>query len=315
LVAGDSHFHNRILDLCEHYGGPILLHDSRLTPIYAQRLGREEFDRRVEAVCGRRPPDGDVDEWLRHQDPPPLFLDSIAYIAAPLIVHTEPSRDLVKRLYGVDAALVPFATTPRLTDEALAPLARQAARARLGVAPGTLLITSFGYAAASKGTLECIKALRHLRDWNIPAELHTAGSNAYLDPAIAAAVRESGLSSFVHLHRHFLPEDVYDDYLCASDVAVQLRTFSFGQFSAALAECIGSGLSCVASAALADACDAPSTVQRVPDGASSLQIAESIRTLHESRNAASPSRAERLAYLERHSFPRYARRLLEVLGF
>lgn len=314
LVAGNSHFHHHILDLCERYGGPTVLHDSRLTPIYAQRLGRAEFVRRVVAICGRQPPEGDVDEWLRHEDPPPLFLDSLAYMAAPLIVHTEPSRDLVQRIYAVDAALVPFATTPRLTEAGLTQAARAAARARIGVAPETLLITSFGYSAASKGTLECIQALRHLRDWNIPAELHTAGSDAYLNPSIARAVRELGLSSCVRLHRQFLPEHHYEDYLCASDVAVQLRTFSFGQFSAALAECIGSGLPCVASADLADACDAPSTVQRVPNGATALQIAESIRIVHESRSSPPPS-AERLSYLERHSFQMYARRLLEVLGF
>lgn len=315
LVVGNSHFHNRILDLCERYGGPTILHDARLTPIYAQRLGRPEFLRRVEAISGRNPPDGDIDEWLRAADPPPLFLEPIAYTADPLIVHTDPSRDLVKRLYGVEAALVPFATASRLADPFLSPAARDAARARVGVGPGTLLITTFGFPAVSKGTLECVKALRHLRDWKVNAELHTVGSDVYLDPRIVETVRELGLSPFVRMYRDFVPEDLYADYLRASDIAVQLRTYGFGQFSAALAECIGSGLACVASAELAEACDAPSNVVRVPMGADSIQIAEAIRTIRASPDAPTRADEERISFLERHSFRSYARRLMEVVGF
>jgi glycosyltransferase involved in cell wall biosynthesis len=313
LVTGNSPFHDRILDLCERYGGPAILHDSRLTQIYAKRWGRREFHRRGEIIAGRRVTDEEIDQWLRDENSPSLFLEPIIGAADPLIVHTEPCRALVKRLYGVEAALVPFATASRFTAADLRPEGREEARARLGVAAGTLLISTFGYAMRSKGTAECVMAVRQLRDWNIEAELHVVGSNEHLEKELVDVVRELHLSDAVRTYPNFVSDDLYADYMQASDIAIQLRTYGFGQFSAALAECIATGMASVATADLADACEAPDFVRRIPMGATALQIAEAVRDLYDSGTARTRLHAERDHYLQRHSFGAYAKRLLAVL--
>ena len=314
LVAGNSHFHDRILDLCERYGGPTIQHDSRMTQIYAARWGRQEFRRRAGIAAGRPATDADIDQWLRDEKPPSPFLESIIGTASPLIVHTEPFRAVVKSVYGVEAALVPFATRSQFSVADLAPERREAARARIGVAPGRLLISTFGYAQRSKGTLECVMALRQLRDWNIAAELHVVGSTDSLAGQLQEASKELRLGDAVRTYPQFVDDDLYAAYMLASDIAIQLRTYGFGQFSAALAECIGTGMACVASAELAEACDAPSFVKRVPMGANALQIAEAVRALYESGGTQTRLHPERAEYIERHSFEEYAQRLLDVLG-
>jgi glycosyltransferase involved in cell wall biosynthesis len=314
LVTGNSHFHDRILDLCERYGGPTIQHDSRMTQIYAERWGRAEFRRRAGIAAGRPATDEELDQWLGDEKPPSPFLEPIIGTASPLIVHTGPFRALVESVYGMQAALVPFATRSRFGVRDLGPAGREAARARIGVAPGRLLISTFGYAQRSKGTLECVMALRQLRDWNIAAELHVVGSTEGLDRRLEELAKELRLSNAVRTYPQFVAEDLYADYLLASDVGIQLRSYGFGQFSAALAECIATGMACVASAELAEACEAPGFVRPVPMGANGLQIAEGVRALCESGATQTRLHPERGEYIERHSFDMYAQRLLHVLG-
>lgn len=313
LVAGNSPFHHSILDLCERYGGPTILHDARLTQIYADRWGRREFRRRAEVLTGQSVTDEDVEQWRRDENPPSLFLEPIIKTAHPLIVHTEPCRGLVKRFYGVEPALVPFATASRLSAVDFDEAGRAAARTRIGVAPGTILLSTFGYVDQSKGTADCVRALRHLRDANIAAELHIVGSNQFIASELTALTNELRLSHAVRTYPGFVGEDLYADYLRATDIGIQLRTYGVGQFSAALAECIASGMACVASTDLAEACEAPSYVRRIPMGADALRIAEAIRAVHDSGAPKTRLHGEREDFLERHSFGAYAERLLAVL--
>ncbi len=52
--------------------------------------------------------------------------------------------------------------------------------------------------------------------------------------------------------RDFVPETVYQAYLQAADLGIQLRTFGFGSVSGALIDCIAAGLPTVANDDLAD---------------------------------------------------------------
>ena len=106
---------------------------------------------------------------------------------------------------------------------------------------------------------------------------------------------------------------MYRDFLLASDAAVQLRTYGFGQLSAALADCISAGLSSVASSDLARSCDAPEYVLTVPDRFSPLQIAEQLARIWESTAGFKDREEVRSAYLATHNFEYYAKRLIEVL--
>jgi hypothetical protein len=112
----------------------------------------------------------------------------------------------------------------------------------------------------------------------------------------------------------FVSTERYRDFLIASDAGIQLRTYSFGQTSGALADCISAGLPTVASESLAGSCDAPAYVETVPYGASEAWIAERLAEIWESRADRVTLSAERLDYQARNSFARYARRLTEILG-
>ncbi len=96
-------------------------------------------------------------------------------------------------------------------------------------------------------------------------------------------------------------------------MAIQLRTLGPGSVSGALADCIAAGLPAVASAALADALDAPSYIRAVPDAPSPVLVAEAALALlgEAPRSGTEP---ERRAFVAGHGFDTYAVRLLEALG-
>jgi hypothetical protein len=89
-----------------------------------------------------------------------------------------------------------------------------------------------------------------------------------------------------------------------------------GQASAALADAIASALPAVANESLADACDAPAYVLRLPDTYSALQLAEAVALIQsERRDNGRESLIEPAAeYCRVHSFEHYTTRLFEILG-
>jgi hypothetical protein len=127
---------------------------------------------------------------------------------------------------------------------------------------------------------------------------------------LAAAL---GMAEQVDFGGAYAGEQRYRDVLLAADIAIQLRTLGPGSVSGALADCIAAGLPTVASAALADALDAPGYVRAVPDSPSPVLVAEAASELL----AAAPRTAtepERIVYAAGHGFDAYAVRLLEALG-
>ena len=101
--------------------------------------------------------------------------------------------------------------------------------------------------------------------------------------------------------------------MIACDASVSLRTYGLGQASAGLTDAISAGLPTVASAELAEICEAPSYVLRVPDPFSPLLVAERLAEIH-ACGEVDRDPEERRAYCREHSFDYYARRLGEILG-
>lgn len=132
-----------------------------------------------------------------------------------------------------------------------------------------------------------------------------------------ALAKEYGVEDFVHARPFFVEAARYRDYLLASDAAIQLRTYGYGQLSAALTDCIGAAMPVVAMSNLAESVEAPCYVQRVPDHLSPLLAAERLGAIYDSAGGQGrrPFLAARNEYCERHSFAYYAQRLEEILGF
>lgn len=313
-VLGNSAYHTRIFDIFERYGGPCILHDGRLTKIYFHRLGQDKFLQLAATLLGRPIAMDEAITWLQDRSLPCLFLEPIIERASPLIVQTETQRRLLKNRYGADAQVTTCCPTVHFEDACLTPAAKREARTRHGIASGAFLVSSFGYVGREKGAAECIMATELLRSWSIPAELYFVGDVGPEKDELDRISILYNIAAHVHYSPEFLDDATYRDFLIASDAAVQLRSYALGQLSAALTDCISAGLRSVANSDLAESCDAPEYVARVPDRFSPLQIAEELARIWETRTWLSSHKEMRAAYLETHNFEYYSKRLVEILG-
>ncbi len=313
-VLGNSHFHSSIFDVFEKYGGPCILHDARLIQIYVDRLGPQEFLKLVGRILDRKVGMEEVSAWVQGRNPASTLLEYVVSRASPLIVHTATQRTEIKRRYGVDAQVLPCCPTVFFDDAEVTDAARDSARERHGLSADRFLISTFGNVGPEKGLDVIIPAIELLRSWNIPADLYFVGDPNLYKSDINRLAELYDIADHVHSAGQFVDDLTYREFLVGSDAAVQLRTFGFGQFSAALTDCISAGLRSVASSELAQSCDAPEFVSVVPDQFSPLHVAEQLALVWESRNEQGSTRDARCSYLERHNFHRYADQLLEVLG-
>ena len=313
-VLGNSHFHTPIFEIFERHGGPCILHDARLIQIYVQRFGHEEFLKFAARLLGRSLDMEEVHAWLHARNPPSLLLEPIIERASPLIVHTATQQALIKARHGVTAHVATCCPTIFFNDEELTRSRKQQARERQGISSSRFLVSSFGIVGPEKGMDTCVLAIELLRSWNIPAELYFVGNANVHKPELDRIATVYGIGDYIHTGDSFVDDVTYRDFLIASDAAVQLRSYGFGQLSAALTDCISAGLPCVANSDLAESCDAPAYVSVVPDRFSPLQVAEKLALIWEAQTGPASYWDARAAYLGTHNFQYYAKRLIEILG-
>ncbi len=314
LVLGNSHFHNPILDIAERYGGPAILHDSRMIQIYYHRLGRMNFKALMEKSVHRQVTDAEIDQWLNDQDPPTLFFEPVLNRTTPLIVHSQLFRDLFQQQYGIEANVVPFPPNTYFRAEELAGRHRDELRSSLGLSPDSFVISTFGHVAFSKAPAMCIVAVELLRAWKIPAELYFVGAAGEFEAEIRRVARQFGIEDHVHFSAQYVDDKTYRDYLIASDAAVQLRTYAMGQLSAALADCASAGLPTIAPLSLIEACGAPGYCKGLEERYSPVQLADALAEVAAGSHALVRDNEARASYLRESNFGRYAARVAEVLG-
>ncbi len=274
-VLGNSSSHSRIFKIFERYGGPCILHDA-----------------------------GDLLS---------VFIEQIIERASPLIVHTATQQAQIKKQYGANAHVTTCCPTIFFDEEDLTAPAKRVSRERLGIAPGSFVISSFGGFAQKRATASCIFALELLRSWNVPAELYLIGNAGPEEKELNRISALYGIGEHVHCSDRLMDDATYREFLIASDAAVQLQSNGLEQSSTALLDCIGAGLSCVATSDLIKSCDAPAYVLAVPDRFSPLQVAEQLALVWEGQAGRASHRDARAAYLQTHNFERYAKRLAEIL--
>lgn len=308
-VLGNSTYHLAILHLFRRYGGAAIMHDGRMLDLYAAHIDLDHTIRMAEAEVKRTLRPNEMWHWLAGDQPPKATILAELAEAEPLMFHSRAAVAEVQRLHNRTARHLPFGLYRHIPDALFGPAERMAARARIGVAPGTLLIATFGFVHHSKAPLDCLWALELLRSWNIDARLHFVGSSLVDRKVWQAWLHELGLEPYVFAPDRFLDEETYRDHLVGADAAVQLRTIGVGSVSGALADCIAAGLPSVASETLAEAIDAPEFVVRVPDNPSPVLVAEALAGMLGRR----APEDERRAYIESHGFDRYATRLCEAL--
>ena len=267
-VVGNSHFHTKIFNILSRYGGACIAHDARMLGFYRVLLGTERALAVASKELGRPVAEAELNSWLADEGKlEALFLGEIAESAAPTIVHSPVTARMFKDRYGVPAVYLPFSIYRPWAPEELTQDRRAEARLRLGVAPGEIVIVTFGYVHVSKAPEECVWALKLLRDWGIPASLHFVGAFKEVDasvPGLRPLVADLELGEHVRLADSYVSEQTYRDYLLGADLAVQLRTYGLGGLSGALLDCAAAGLPTVTNAALAEAVGVPDYIRSDP---------------------------------------------------
>ena len=318
-VAGNSHFHLRIIDQLRRFGAACIAHDARMLSYYLILLGRERARAVAEKELGRPVSDAELQGWLADENTmEALFLGELAESASPMIVHSPITARFLRERHGVSPVYLPFSIYRRWSAADLTPEKRKAARARLGLSGHEVAIVTFGFVHGTKAPEDCIWALELLRDWGVPATLHFVGGTAAMSDAGAAyraLAARLGLQDHVRFAEgDYISEEVYRDYLVGADLAVQLRTYGLGGLSGALLDCAAAGVPTVTDDALAQAVGVPQRyTRRVPDALSPVLIAEALLDLLQSGATVLRHEEERLAFSEERSFEAYAQGLCRTL--
>ena len=308
---GNSEFHAHMPDMLQRTPGVIVLHDFFLSGLHSYRdlvLGHhgvwahELYRSHGYAPLPRRI-DGDH-EALR-QDFPCNF--SVLAMASNVLVHSSYSLTLCKDWYGQRAVqdwkIIPLVRTPaRLSSEG-----RRSAREKLGLPTDGFVVCSFGFMAPSKMNLCLLEA------WFATAL--SREPNAYL---IFVGQAERGpygaeVEKLIASHpagrrvriTGYADAETFQDYLQAADLAVQLRTSSRGETSAAVLDALNHALPTVVNAngALADL--PRDAVRMLPDKFSVAELAASLQELHDDPDVRARLGAAGRALIVDHHSPRH----------
>lgn len=242
---GNSPFHIEIYELAARIPGVAVMHDffmSDLLRWLQDAAGKQDaFESAVQESHGllgiSRRWAGGTDDAVRTL---PANLPTLQ-LADKLIVHSRHAIDMAVRWYGervrAQFTQVPFPRPLRQLP------AREQARERLRLPADAFVLCSFGMVAPTKMNAElldawlasdCSRMGRGLLVF--VGENHGGGYGA----ALTTAIQRSGRRDQIRI-TGFVDTASYDDYLAAADAAVQLRSSSRGETSAAVFDVLSAG--------------------------------------------------------------------------
>jgi glycosyltransferase involved in cell wall biosynthesis len=204
--------------------------------------------------------------------------------ASGVIVHSEFSRQLAIDWYG-PAAANGWRTVPLLrgkppssggTD------ARAAARARLKLKDDEFLVCSFGMLGVTKLNEQLLDAfLASPLAANRRCKLVFVGQNV---PGRYGATLTDKIARSVAARRiaitGFTSPDAYAGYLAACDAAVQLRSSTRGESSAAVLDCLLWGVPTIVNAHGSSAAIRPDVLLKLPDQFTTAELSAALVQLH-----------------------------------
>lgn len=267
---GNSDSHAHMFGLLRTIPGVVVLHDFYLSGV----LAHLEFQR------------GDPDAWLgalyrshgyravldrlQSQDDEsviweyPCNLDVLQQ-ALGLIVHSAYSFELATHWYGASNhanwAVIPLMRQPVVSMD------RRAARAALGFDEEDFLVCSFGVLGPIKANHRLLDAwLDSLLGQDANSHLVFVGENqnGKYGQRLVRQIKKSGTRNRIHI-TGWVDPDTFRNYLAAADVAVQLRTLSRGETSAAVLDCMNHGLATIINANGSNAEVPGEAVWKLPD--------------------------------------------------
>lgn len=247
---GNSHFHQHMFDLLKRCPGVVVLHDFFLSHIQAHRDGTGKAPGAWARELLRAHGWGALKERFEAEDTADVIYAwpcnlEVLQRAMGVIVHADYSRQLAAQWYGSgyanDWAVIPLLRAP-ITDTRC-----KAAREALGLRETDVLVCSFGLLGKTKlnhQLLEAWLASSLAQDPRCQLVFVGQASGEYgehIQQQLRAGhgrVRITGWAD----------EDTYRQYLAAADIAVQLRTLSRGETSAAVLDCMNYGVATIVNA-------------------------------------------------------------------
>ncbi|MEJ1171806.1 glycosyltransferase [Variovorax sp. CCNWLW235] len=284
---GNSHFHEHMFELIAEIPGTVVLHDFFLGNIQAYREFVSGHANRWTRALYDSHGYPAVAEHFSAQDPEaasfkyPCNLDVLRH-AQGVIVHSPHSMQLAQEWIG-NAAAADWALIPLLRTLPTADSGRRAeARAALGLEESDILVCSFGMLNPTK--------LNHrlLQSWqasslagDLRCKLVFVGDNekgaygARLELDVAATQGQAGITGWVD-------KELFHCYLSACDIAVQLRTLSRGETSAAVLDAMGHAAATITNANGSMAFLPREAVWMLPDDFTDAQLIEALEQLRNS---------------------------------
>jgi glycosyltransferase involved in cell wall biosynthesis len=315
-IIGNSHIHIPEFELLLRYGGAAIAHDARMVDFYRFLLSEDRALAVASDELGRPVDRDELNTWLADQGRlEALFLKEIAEAARPICVHSPITARYIAERYGITPVKLPFVPYRNFRAEDISPTARLMARDRLGIGHNEVIVASFGMVHPVKALEDCLWVLEILRAWKIPARLVFVGETPRdFSKWLFETARAIGVMEALTVFERPVPEQEYRLWLVAADVGLQLRIYQLGGLSGAILDCMAAALPTVANAHLAEACEAPSYMQCVPDAISAVLVAETIASIIDKGQHLHRPIPERDAMLETRNFDVYTECLLNALG-
>lgn len=313
-VLGNSRFHVNALRYLLEARGPVLLHDVRLTGLYiaATENGSGDFTpfrhKVAELYGGRIPrlalhrlPDVAVEEQYG------VFMTQEVQAHTELLMtHSHHALDLLELERGKSIPQPREEVVPHGVSE-------PPVDGREKVSEGPLIV-SYGHLAMIKGPDTILRAFAQLADERASARMLFVGHTTEYDGRyVTELARELGIADKFELRGHVDSEE-YWRILLAADVAVQLRTWSNGEASGAVIDCIAARVPTIVSDIGWFGELPEGAALKVPREASAAAVAERIAAVLDDAASRDEIRAAQGDYVEANSYPRVARRYSELLG-
>jgi glycosyltransferase involved in cell wall biosynthesis len=300
---GNSPFHRYMLGAFQRYPGTVVLHDFYLGHLCddPQGITAPYLKNMYESHGYRGVTDAltSMDRSWRYPVNLPILSRSHG-----VIVHSEHAVDQARQWYG--NGIRKSIRRARFLRAAVVP-DRQHARSRLGITEGDFLVCSFGQLGQAKlnHRLLAAWAVSRLTSEQRCKLVFVGGSSALDHESMTRGIEKCSPAFDVTITGFASPE-LYRDYLDAADIAVQLRTNSRGETSAAVFDCLAHETPLIVNAHGSMSELPAETVSRIPDEFTDAELVVALERLWLDSTLRQQQTATGTTYLKKHHAPHAA---------
>ena len=304
---GNSRFHVDAMAALQRNPGAVLFHDVRLSGLYneAHRMGRNGVasvgETLAEMYPGRYRASLEKSASISPDDANRfgvLMTREAAMAATEILVHSPYAATLIELDTGIEAEVCYPLPAPHIED--------------IEAGAGPLVVSSFGVIDPVKSPEAVIEAIADVRTAFPDVRLRLIGP---IDPAyrrdLDALVKRLDLTSVVDIPGH-LDDVEFRAAQRSTTIAVQLRTQSNGESSAAVAELLAAGIPTIVSN-LGSMAHLPDSIVRKVEAGTAQQLARVLLELARDTDDRAELSANAQEWARANSFASAAAKLAETL--